>query len=714
MDASQASSQISQGPQLPPGFKTIKEIQNASNQEIERESFVNVIGFVKDFQVPMQTRGSGKSPILEDESHGVKLTVFWALDKMPKINGSSDAVLVRKARLQMRMGAVQLKAHFTTEFHVMHAAEIPRDPSNLASASWHSYPPTRWKPPNSEETAYIASANASVGSLCLPSTMEFQEKTLQSMNVRGKFSLLKDVQAGRFYDILGEVIRVHEGGAGTSVYLSDYTANSNFYNYEWAEVQDSAEGRNGDEYGYRKKKLQKGQAWPGPYGKLTIQLTLYDGHAHFISKCDRVGQWVLLRNVKIDYGKMGGQLEGFLRGDRNAFEGKVQVEVVGKAEGTEQNDPRWIEAVHRKGEWRKKFKKQRQAIADEEADSGDKRKRGGEESKTNSKKRRKEKRAAAEKKAAELEGKKAKRLDLNENIRCAHPDQPIVSLAEILEPRKLMQDGDDQRASPFTLCKYRANVRVVDYFPHRLEDFAVGHRARDLDILSDYSGGEDTDLEEERRIFKSGGGFAKNSWEWRFALQVEDANAIDMKHRMWLMVDNHTAQGLLGLEDDATSLRRDKQLLSQLREQLFKLWGDLEERKSNQLVLEERKADIPASTMATAVSWSSSPLRAGEQPDADDSDVENAQSYGRTSGTRQSGGSVLKERDTNVKLTVNQVAAGKTSPGPDSTMAPKNKPFTCCIKQYGTKVDEADRTKADAGDGKRWQRMFGIFDTQIM
>ena len=92
----------------------------------------------------------------------------------------------------------------------------------------------------------------------------------------------------------------------------------------------------------------------------------------------------------------------------------------------------------------------------------------------------------------------------------------------------------------------------MDFFPHKIEDFAVGHRASEFDILSDYSGGEETDREEEMRIFKSGKGFAKNTWEWRFALQVEDADQMGSKNRLWLIVDNHAAQGLLNLEDDAT------------------------------------------------------------------------------------------------------------------------------------------------------------------
>lgn len=111
--------------------------------------------------------------------------------------------------------------------------------------------------------------------------------------------------------------------------------------------------------------------------------------------------------------------------------------------------------------------------------------------------------------------------------------------------------GEAQEAeSPFTLRKYRVNVRVVDYFPSRIEDFSIGRRSSDMDMLSDYSGGEDTDPEEDKRAWKSGRGFSKDVWEWRFELLVEDASTDGNKETLWLSVDNRTAQGLLG--EDAT------------------------------------------------------------------------------------------------------------------------------------------------------------------
>lgn len=128
-----------------------------------------------------------------------------------------------------------------------------------------------------------------------------------------------------------------------------------------------------------------------------------------------------------------------------------------------------------------------------------------------------------------------------------------MSLAEILKPRTLTKNEEGQQIpSSFTCARYRANVKVVDFFPHKIEDFAVGRRESEFDVLSEYSGGEETDREEDMRIFKSGKGFAKNIWEWRFTLQVEDADQTGSKDRIWLIVDNHAAQGLLNLEDDAT------------------------------------------------------------------------------------------------------------------------------------------------------------------
>jgi hypothetical protein len=229
------------------------------------------------------------------------------------------------------------------------------------------------------------------------------------MNVKDKFSLLKDVKPNRFYNILGEVIKVLDSSSvAVTVYLSDYTENREFYNNLPDQEGADSEGRDGDEFGYTKSKRKKStNSWPGPYGKLAIQLTIYDAHADFIRDNVNVNQWVLLRNVQIKYGKMGGVLEGYLRGDRDAFDGSVRVQIMEQAEQPDGNDVRWKEAVHRKMEYKQNAEKPPKEPFDKVAGSKGKRKRDGAEPK-NSKERRKAKRAAIEKKVAE-------KLNLNEN-----------------------------------------------------------------------------------------------------------------------------------------------------------------------------------------------------------------------------------------------------------------------------------------------------------
>jgi protection-of-telomeres protein 1 len=101
-------------------------------------------------------------------------------------------------------------------------------------------------------------------------------------------------------------------------------------------------------------------------------------------------------------------------------------------------------------------------------------------------------------------------------------------------------------------------------------------------------------------------------------------------------------------------------------------------------------------------SLASSPHRkAGAQPDAD-SDVENESSNPRSGNKKTS--TPLQERDPNINAKVDA----------DLVFVPKNKAFTCCIRQYGVEVDEKDPVNANAGEGKRWQRMFGLFGTQIL
>lgn len=88
---------------------------------------------------------------------------------------------------------------------------------------------------------------------------------------------------------------------------------------------------------------------------------------------------------------------------------------------------------------------------------------------------------------------------------------------------------------PFVNARYRARVRVVDFKPDNLEDFAqpVGDPSYD-DLASDAE--EDWD------------GIPKG-WEWAFCLLVEDAlSTSPEKTRMRLIVANDGAEHLLKMD----------------------------------------------------------------------------------------------------------------------------------------------------------------------
>lgn len=328
----------------------------------------------------------------------------------------------------MWAGFVSLVSNWGTEFHVIPASRIPQSISEIPANLWASTP-QKARRPTISETEYVIWANKFKDSLFLPSSDEFEDRAVKAMNIKQKFSLLKDVKNESFHDVLGEVIKVFQGsGEAITVYLSDYTGNSLFYNYSWLGI-DGAVARDGDEYGYTKARSKTPKDWPGPYGKLTIQLTLFDPHATFVRESVKVGQWVFLKNVQFKLGR-NGCLKGYLREDRKAFEGKIQVEVMQRRDDEEgdevsENYLRWKDGIRRKYEWEERFKKQKRELV-EEASGGFKEKRKQADGVMNSKRRRTERRAAASAKVADA-ANRAKELDLNENGKpgsyCNTPDR---------------------------------------------------------------------------------------------------------------------------------------------------------------------------------------------------------------------------------------------------------------------------------------------------
>ena len=148
-----------------------------------------------------------------------------------------------------------------------------------------------------------------------------------------------------------------------------------------------------------------------------------------------------------------------------------------------------------------------------------------------------------------------------------------------------------------------------------------------------------------------------------------------------------------------------------MKEQLCVLWGDLEEQKSALARTEDPKTHISSSLESKS---SPPPLsrKPGDQPlmDSDD-EAEVKGRQGKKTKTISLHSTAFSEQDSSVVAKLQQNTDGGTT-SPIEIQA-RNKAFTCCIKQYGAKVNENDPSLANAGNGK-WERMFGLFDTEII
>jgi len=598
---------------LPTGFSDLSTAYNAAQYTI-----VHIIGFVVDAMTPSTTRTGDfmmtlkllDVPLHEATygSHGLQMRYFNKdRRQLPQVQ-QGDVVMLRSVKMSRFSGQPIAMSNYQTTTVVFPAASIP-DPSYEIAFRGNDRISALGAPADKgkitlEEQTYVIKLKADLKHMLdqsfehihnlatvkrkrddNPAADAGQPTTTTAARPSSfsssKFRLVSDLRHFIFADLCVQVVKKFPTGFGCDLYVTDYTANDALFYYRPPEEETTDRERDGDAFGYHQPAKKD---WPGPYGYLVLHVNVKEPHAHFINDKVSEGDFVLLRNVKMRIMNEGARLEGDMwPDDRNPD--KVQVQKVPSREWREVRD-----VLERKEQyWTQRTAQQPLAP---KAPPPQQHQLSNKAEKNRKKRERRKEKLAAALAEAEARANQHQAPNTNKHVRCSHTTTPLSPVKAILDPTHLRHTctlsggkggggGGIVVALPFINANYRAQVRVVDFHPHELEDFAVPvpHTASSTPPSSREPSPSDIYLPPPPDSPPS---TQTQKWEWNFALTLEDATTASHLRgegqRIEVQVHNDTAQRLLGQElEDACDLRRHAEVLAKLREKLWILWGNLEE-----------------------------------------------------------------------------------------------------------------------------------------
>lgn len=361
---------------LPESFVDLSAASSRMNTE------VNIMGRVTDFMPPCPTRGTDWMCTfsITDRTLGgeyderFKIRYFKPQREMPTIQSSGDVVLLRNLKIKEYQGMAMGISSYNTSWIVFQADSIPRKtPANALNIKSVKSPQASQPkhsevlyaielcnlrdrdsdrqydlpgPPQSPSVSSYRPPNASTPGTGFSSS---QTSSRTSFGSRDKFALIKDLRIQTFYDIVGQVVKIYPNMGRLEMYFTDYTSNNLLYRYEWDKPgQENAQ--HGDEYDYLPQQ-NRSPKWPGPYGQMTIMVTLWPPHSHYAQSNAKEGDYVLLQNVRVKLDR-DGKMEAALNTDK-LHPSKVQVKVL-----SDHSDDRVKDVLRRKREYADKFKAQ--------------------------------------------------------------------------------------------------------------------------------------------------------------------------------------------------------------------------------------------------------------------------------------------------------------------------------------------------------------------
>ncbi|KAI5806968.1 hypothetical protein EDC01DRAFT_608729 [Geopyxis carbonaria] len=392
---------------LPRGYTSL-----AAASRSAANSFVDVIGVVIDWQEPFQTQRGARdwtcTITICDKSlpTGIKARFFQKqFDHLPAVSNVGDVFILTSMKVSSFKGEPVLLSTFGFSWvgNIIRQGQKPLIKKHPTSSSSFTIQDNNYITHlRSWWVIYLKDKNPT-GSSAVGGSV------VSSGGSRRKMELVKNMKLDTYYDMVGYVIKTFPGVTteefdNYTVYITDYTSNPMLYDYKMGEDNGEVQGTK----------------WNGPWGKYTLQVTLWDNNAAAARQLLQEGSYIQITNIRARKNR-DGNLEGWVHGDAR---GNVNFYAL-----DEKGDSRVMELVARSKEYARKFKpkKDHKKEVDEQ------------------------------------------KIVKNPSVRCYRPNHTTTLIGEIKKPA----DGDIES---YRNKKYRTVCRIIDFMPERLEDFTRSER----------------------------------------------------------------------------------------------------------------------------------------------------------------------------------------------------------------------------------------------
>lgn len=326
------------------------------------------------------------------------------------------------------------------------------------------------------------------------------------------FTLIKDIRERSYVVLIGEVVNIWANDSEKVVIdVTDYTSNQDLYNF-------GNDGREGDPFNYMGSPPKRKR----PSGQMTLRVTLWDAHAEYARENLMLNDFVRLQKVHIKRSRANGTLEAVLHAERHN-PNKVNVD---KIQSNLDSDKNVLELSSRRtAYWGKRGN-------DAPEENGDIPSKSTKPNKKKKKEKREEPTLKEDQKplvigqrskinqngtfplpSSTVSGK-SRLIQLCDIVQAAYPGIKTQRIEDILtkSAQNIKSPDGIEYQLPFQNIRYRSVIRVVDFFPPKLEDFAVPQKPKQ----AGRSASDDDDGDNN-----NSSSFVR--WSWRFCLLVESA-----------------------------------------------------------------------------------------------------------------------------------------------------------------------------------------------